>query len=182
MKKLSILLATTLFFTSTVANAQSRTSKGLSDAEKMAITAGAAQACLADSDKLKNYEVIVSRILVNPTATEKEETEVLTAYAQKKLQVYREQKKAPEMDCQEVLRRFDNMEIFKSVVYKDGSIKLPDGRTIKPKRPIKQVSTDKKEEKTKEKAKQKSKVKPFKTKPAKQEEAEKKAFRPKLIQ
>ena len=85
MKKLSFLLATTLILTSTIADAQSRTSKGLTEVDKLAITAGAAQACLADSDKLKNYEVIVSRILANPTVSEKEETEVLTAYAQKKL-------------------------------------------------------------------------------------------------
>lgn len=181
MKKLSFLLATTLILTSTIADAQSRTSKGLTEVDKLAITAGAAQACLADSDKLKNYEVIVSRILANPTVSEKEETEVLTAYAQKKLQVYQEQKKAPEMDCQEVLRRFDSLPIFESVVYKDGTIKLPDGRTIKPKRPIKQsVDVKAKTEKKKETVKKK-KLKPFKPKPAEKKE-EKKPFRPKVIQ
>ena len=181
MKKLSLLLATTLILTSTLTQAQSRTSKGLSDAEKLAITAGAAQACLVDSDKLKNYEVIVSRILANPTVSEKEETEVLTAYAQKKLQVYQEQKKAPEMDCLEVLRRFDNLPIFKSVVYKDGTIQLPDGRKIQPKRPIKQiVDVSAKTEKKTKKAK-KDKLKPFKPKAMTPKE-EKKPFRPKVIQ
>lgn len=179
MKKLSLLLATTLFFTSTVCLAQSRTSKGLSEAEKLAITAGAAQACLADSDKLKNYEVIVSRILVNPTVTEKEETEILTTYAQKKLQVYKEQKNAPEMDCLEVLRRFDNLPIFKSVVYKDGTIQLPDGRKIKPKRPVKQVVTT--QPGTKKETAKKKKLKPFKPKTTPKKE-EKKPFRPKVIQ
>lgn len=134
MKKALIFLIVTLV--PFISQAQSRTGNGLTDAEKLAILSGAAQACQADQDKLINYEVIVSRILVNPTTSEQEETAVLTAYARKKFQVFNEQKSAPEMDCDEVLRRFDNLEIFKSVVYQDGTIKLPDGKVIKPVRPI----------------------------------------------
>lgn len=135
MKKAAVLLVGALVF-QTAAMAQSRTANGLSDAERLAISAGAAQACGADNNKLVNYEVIVSRILVNPTATEQEETAVLTEYAQKKFEVFNEQKKAPEMGCAEVVRRFENLPIFKSVVYRDGTIKLPDGKVIKPKRPV----------------------------------------------
>lgn len=135
MKKMGILLLSALLL-NTSALAESRTSKGLTDAEKFAIMAGAAQACNADQDKLINYEVIVSRILVNPTKSSQEETAALTAYARKKFQVYTEQKQKPEMACDEVLRRFDNQPIFKAVVYQDGTVKLPDGKTIKPERPI----------------------------------------------
>ncbi len=135
MKKALIFLLLTLM--PVICQAQSRTGNGLTDAEKLAILAGAAQACQANQDKLINYEVIVSRILVNPTTSEQEETAVLTAYARKKFQVFNEQKAAPEMDCAEVLRRFDNLEIFKSVVYQDGTVKLPDGKIIKPVRPVK---------------------------------------------
>ncbi len=133
MKKALFLM---FLFLPVICQAQSRTGNGLTDAEKLAIMAGAAQACQADHDKLINYEVIVSRILVNPTTSEQQETAVLTAYARKKFQVFNEQKAAPEMDCSEVLRRFDNLEIFKSVVYQDGTVKLPDGKVIKPKRPV----------------------------------------------
>lgn len=133
MKKALFLM---FLFLPVICQAQSRTANGLTDAEKLAILAGAAQACQADHDKLINYEVIVSRILVNPTTSEQEETAVLTAYARKKFQVFNEQKSAPEMDCAEVLRRFDNLEIFKSVVYQDGTVKLPDGKVIKPTRPV----------------------------------------------
>lgn len=134
MRKAVVFFVSVLF--PVVCFAQSRTGNGLSDAEKAAILAGAAQACHADEDKLINYEVIISRVLVNPTSSEAEETAVLTAYARKKFQVYNEQKAAPEMDCSEVLHRFDNLEIFKSVVFEDGTVKLPDGKIIKPKRPV----------------------------------------------
>lgn len=135
MKKAAVLLLGVMLL-QTTAQAQSRTSNGLSDAERLAVPAGAAQACGADTNKLINYEVIVSRILANPTTTEQEETAVLTEYAQKKFEVYTDQQKSPEMDCPEVLRRFDNLPIFKSVVYRDGTIQLPDGKVIKPKRPV----------------------------------------------
>ena len=139
MKKILFILTSLSLLLTTPTLAQSRTSKGLTEAEKLAITAGAAQACGADTDKLKNYEVIASRILVNQTATEKEETAALTAYARKKFEVYSEQKKAPEMYCSEVLNRFDNLPIFQSTVYQDGTLKLPDGKIIKPIRPLNQT-------------------------------------------
>lgn len=114
-----------------------RTASGLSDSDKLAITAGAAQACNADADKLDTYEMIASRILVNPTRSEKEENAVLTAYAQKKFQTYQEQKGAPEISCSEVLARFYKLPLFRSTVYRDGTLKLPDGKIIKPVRPLK---------------------------------------------
>lgn len=36
--------------------------------------------------------------------------------------------------CDEVNRRFNNQKIFKSTLYKNGTIKFPDGKVIKPRR------------------------------------------------
>lgn len=137
MKKIIFLgLVSTLLFTSHICEASSRTAKGLSEIDKLAITAGAAQACGADRDKMTTYEMIVSRILVNPTRSTQAEQAVLTAYARKKLQTYQEQKSSPEIDCYEVLDRFNSMPLFRSTVYRDGTLKLPDGKIIKPVRPV----------------------------------------------
>ncbi len=113
-----------------------RTAVGLSEGEQLAITAGVAHACGADEDKLSTYEMIASRILVNPTRSAKEETAVLTEYARRKLRAYQEQKAAPEINCREVLSRFYKMPLFRSTVYRDGTVKLPDGSKIKPVRPV----------------------------------------------
>ena len=139
MKKiiLSCLWGTLLLTLPSLAEEGSRTMKGLSDIDKLAITAGAAQACNADSDRMDTYEMIVSRILVNPTRSEKEESAVLTAYAQRKLQTYQEQKASPEINCSEVLARFYKLPLFRSTVYRDGTLKLPDGTIMKPVRPLK---------------------------------------------
>ena len=183
MKKALFLM---FLFLPVICQAQSRTANGLTDAEKLAILAGAAQACQADRDKLINYEVIVSRILVNPTTSEQEETAVLTAYARKKFQVFNEQKAAPEMDCAEVLRRFDNLEIFKSVVYQDGTVKLPDGKVIKPKRPVVTANDNKSAPKNVEKKQEASPKASKASKPAKKPAAPAaksplKPFHPKTI-
>ena len=48
-----------------------------------------------------------------------------------------EQKKKSLMPCNDVLKRFEKQDIFKSVIYRDGTIKMPTGQVIKPQRPIK---------------------------------------------
>ncbi len=137
MKKIILIALGSILLTGLSAYAAgSRTADGLSEGDQLAITAGVALACGADDDKLATYEMIASRILVNPTRSDKEENAVLTAYAQSKLRAYQEQKKAPEMSCQEVLNRFYKLPLFKSTVYRDGTLKLPDGKKIKPVRPV----------------------------------------------
>ena len=117
--------------------ANSRTAKGVSVTEQLGISAGVALACQVDTDQLKNYEMIASRIIVNPLKTDKEEKEALNIYAKAKLKAFQEQKKKSLMRCSEVLKRFEKQDIFKSVVYRDGTIKMPNGKVIKPQRPIK---------------------------------------------
>lgn len=143
MKKNIGILFCVLVVISTVptAFADSRTSRGISETEQLGITAGVALACQADKEQMKNYEMIASRIIVNPTPSERSEKEALTLYAQAKLKAYEEQKKSPEIACREVLNRFYNQSIFKSVVYRDGTVKLPSGKVIKPQRPIVRVKT-----------------------------------------
>ncbi len=131
MKK-SILLAILSIILSTSALADSRTAKNLSTAQQLGITAGIAQACNVDTEQLKNYELIASRIIVNPTINKAAETAILKEYAQSKLKAYKTQQKSPNLSCREVVGRFYNQDIFKSVVYPDGTVKLFDGTVIKP--------------------------------------------------
>ena len=115
----------------------SRTAKGVSLTEQLGISAGVALACQVDTDQLKNYEMIASRIIANPLKTEKEEKEALNVYAKAKLKAFQEKKKKSLMNCSEVLKRFEKQDIFKSVIYRDGTIKMPNGQVVKPQRPFK---------------------------------------------
>ena len=138
MKKNKCLLfcaATVLLFNLSV-HADVRTAKGLSETEQFGLSAGVALACGVDRDQLKNYEMIASRLIVNPLNTDAAEREALNVYAKAKLKAFTEQKQRNLIPCSEVLKRFENQEIFKAVVYRDGTLKMPNGRVIKPERPV----------------------------------------------
>ena len=149
MKKNSLisLCILTTFLCSGDVLANSRTMQGVSETEQLGISAGVALACHADQEQLKNYEMIASRIISNPLKTVAAEKEALRLYAQAKLKAYTEHKKQKLMNCNEVLSRFESQEIFKSVIYRDGTIKMPNGKVIKPERPLKTKKTSKKKKK-----------------------------------
>ena len=137
-KNISLLFCIGLVvLTPTSLLANSRTAKGVSLTEQLGISAGVAFACQVDADQLENYEMIASRIIVNPIKTDKEEKEALKIYAKAKLKAFKEQKQKSLMPCGEVLKRFEKQEIFKSVIYRDGTIKMPNGKVVKPQRPVK---------------------------------------------
>lgn len=149
MKKNSLisLCILTTFLCSGDVLANSRTMQGVSETEQLGISAGVALACDVDEEQLKNYEMIASRIISNPLKTDAAEKAALRLYAQAKLKALTEQKKQKLMNCNEVLSRFESQEIFKSVIYRDGTIKMPNGKVIKPERPLKTKKTSKKKKK-----------------------------------
>lgn len=105
--------------------------KTLTETQKLGITAGTAYACGADQ-RLKNYELIVSYILKNKSKDANMAQRQVKEYAQAKFDAYRMQRAIPNLSCSEVLYSFYNLPLLKSVVYKNGTIKLPDGKLIKP--------------------------------------------------
>lgn len=117
--------------------AQSRTINGVTETEQLGIAAGVAMACRVDYDTLANYEMIASRIIANPLKTDTDERVAIKLYSEAKLKAYKEQKKSPKMHCSEILERFKSQEIFKTTVYRDGTLKFSNGKVLKPKRPIK---------------------------------------------
>ncbi len=88
--------------------------------------AGVAYACEAGKD-LDNFELIVSRILVNTAPNKKMEQAYLQEYAQAKKTAMIKQSKNPPMSCAQFLKEFSKQKIFQSMVMSDGSVKNPDG-------------------------------------------------------
>ena len=96
------------------------------EAGQLGTMAGLADAC-GSKDKLKNYELIAARLIANKSASEEEEMQAYRRYAEEKVHAKRKHQKSPKMTCGEILKRFENMPLFKSIVYKDGSLKFYDG-------------------------------------------------------
>ena len=98
----------------------------LDEAAQLGTMAGLAEAC-GEKKKLENFELISARLIANKSNSEEQEMEGYRRYAEEKLRAAREHKKSPKMTCGEILNRFQKMPLFKSVVYKDGSLKFYDG-------------------------------------------------------
>lgn len=148
-KNKTLLFCAFLLMLSATAIADTRTAKGVSETEQFGISAGVALACGVDRDQLKNYEMIASRLISNPLKTDKAEKEALNVYAKAKLKAFKEQKQRQILACPEVLKRFEGQEIFKAIVYRDGTVKMPNGHVIKPERPIQKKSKKSKSKKKK---------------------------------
>ncbi len=110
------------------------------DAGVLGTMAGVAKACNENTQKLDDYELIAVRLIANKANSAEQEKDGYRRYVQEKLRAERKQKKNPQMSCNEVLYRFKNMPLFKSIVYRDGSLKLSDGTFLKAKRPALKVN------------------------------------------
>ena len=98
----------------------------LDEANQLGTMAGLAEAC-GEKKKLENFELISARLIANKSNSEEQEMEGYRRYAEGKIRAAREHKKSPKLTCGEILNRFQKMPLFKSVVYKDGSLKFYDG-------------------------------------------------------
>lgn len=156
MKKNIWILSFLILTVPSVCFSASRTLNGIPENEQLGMMAGLALACNAGG-LLDDYELIASRIMANPAVTKQEELSLFRGYAQAKLKAYKEQKNAPEVSCGEVLDRFSRLPIFQSVVYADGTVKLPDGKVITPKRKTKMIPAKKPASKKYSKAVKRSK-------------------------
>jgi len=115
--------------------AQDKTLRNMSEAQLLGITAGTALACNAGA-KLDDFELIANRYIANQALNDAAEKQGYREYAQEKFNTYQAQKKNPQLTCAEVLESFNSLPIFKTVVYADGSIKTPEGKIIKTRKPL----------------------------------------------
>ena len=112
-----------------------QTERVYTEAEQMGTMAGLAYACGA-KQKLKDFELIAAHILADKSATSDEAEKKLREFNTMKYRYMKKQKDAPRMSCKEILEHFDNMPIFQSTVYADGTVKMFDGTVLKPQYPV----------------------------------------------
>lgn len=129
MKKVWCVLIPCLVF-STLCSAQGSI-KSMTEAEQLGTMAGVALACNAGS-RLDDYELISSYIIANKAPDATARKKLFKEYAAAKLRSYNLQKDITKTPCPEVLEHFYALPIFGAVIYKDGTIKMPDGKILKP--------------------------------------------------
>lgn len=102
----------------------------LEDVRTLGYVSGEGLACGAE--RYPSYELIARAYLVTKARSDDEQAEGMLEYNKAKATAFIEKRGGNYFGCDEVNYRFDKQKIFKSKLYKDGTIRLPDGKIIKP--------------------------------------------------
>lgn len=103
--------------------------------EVRALGAIAGQGLACGSAKYDTFELLARAILLTKSPSDKLQNDAVYAYSEEKANAYISKEMDGFYECTAINRRFDNQEIFKAVLYADGTIKMPDGQVLTPRRP-----------------------------------------------
>ena len=126
MKTLKILMVLAIFYTY---NASAQTSY-IEDVKNFGYASGEGLACGAS--RYPTYELIARAYLVSAASSDKEQATGMYEYNSAKARAYMNKHRDGFLGCEEINTRFNNQKIFNSKLYKNGTLKLPDGKIIKP--------------------------------------------------
>ncbi len=90
------------------------------------------QGLACKSQKYHQFELLARAIVVGKAPNAAVQEDGLKSFAAGKAEAFMDAERSGFANCAEILKRFDNQPIFKSVLYSDGRLKLPDGTMIKP--------------------------------------------------
>lgn len=102
----------------------------LEDVKNLGYISGEGIAC--DAPRYRSYELVARAYLISSARSDKEQSAGMYAYNEAKANAFLKKRKEGLYDCGEVRERFENQEIFKTKLYKNGKLIMPDGKVIKP--------------------------------------------------
>lgn len=102
----------------------------LEEMQSLGAVAGQGLACQAS--KYETFEMIARALLVTKATSDEEQEAGMRAYNEYKANAFVSKLEENLSGCNRIASQFDSQKIFKSVIYGDGSIKLPDGKIIEP--------------------------------------------------
>lgn len=102
--------------------------------EVKALGAVAGQGMACGASKYNTFELLARAILISKAPSDKIQSEGVYAYNEAKANAYISKQMDGFFECGAINRRFDNQDIFKATLYRDGTIKMPDGTIITPRR------------------------------------------------
>lgn len=121
--------------------------------EVKALGAISGQGLACGSAKYDTFELLARAILLTKAPTDKLQNDAIYAYSEAKANAYMSKEMDGFYECAAINARFDNQEIFKAVLYADGTIKMPDGQVLTPRRAYDATMIYKKNDRVRETAK-----------------------------
>lgn len=128
MKK--VLLSVLMLFAATSVQAQM---PYIEEVRALGAIAGQGLAC--GSEKYDTFELLARAILLTKSPSDKLQSDAIYAYSEAKANAYMSKEMDGFYECAQINRRFDSQDIFKAVLYGDGTIKMPDGKILTPRNP-----------------------------------------------
>ncbi len=103
--------------------------------EVRALGAVAGQGLACGASKYDTFELLARAILISKAPTDEVQAQGMYAYNEEKANAYVSKQYDGFFECPQINRRFDAQPIFQATLYADGTIKMPDGQIITPRRP-----------------------------------------------
>lgn len=103
--------------------------------EVRALGAISGQGLACGASKYDTFELLARAILLTKSPSDKLQNDAIYAYSEEKANVYMSKEMDGFFECAQINKRFDNQDIFKAVLYADGTIKMPDGKILTPRKP-----------------------------------------------
>lgn len=123
----------------------------LQEVKALGVISGQGLAC--GSSKYDTFELLARAILLTKAPSDRLRRDAVYAYSEAKADAYLSKQMDGFYECAQINRRFDAQEIFKAVLYADGTIKMPDGQILTPRQPYDATMIYKKDNKIRENAK-----------------------------
>lgn len=127
MKKWLLILSLLL-----CGNAQAQMSY-IEEAKALGMIAGQGLAC--EASKYQTFELLARAIILTKSPSLAQQSEGLKAYLEEKADIFVAKQLDNFANCPNIAKRFDEQEIFKTTLYADGTIKMPDGQIFTPREP-----------------------------------------------
>ncbi len=105
----------------------------IEEAKTLGIVAGQGLAC--NSSRYDQFEMLARAIILTKAPSVQALQDGLYAYNSAKADIFLAKRKDGGYLCGEILRMFDNQDIYNITLYEDGTLKMPDGQIITPKTP-----------------------------------------------
>lgn len=102
----------------------------IEDVKNLGYISGEGVACGAK--RYPSYETVARAYLVSAAKSNEEQSRGMYAYNEAKANAFMHIYRSGNYDCAEIRERFNNQKIFKTKLYKNGTLKMPDGKVIKP--------------------------------------------------
>ena len=128
MKKLLAIFGITFFFTQKALAAPQPTY--MEEVQGLGYLAGEGLAC--NASKYHTYEMIARTFLVSKAKSDDEQAQAVEVYNEAKANAFIVKMKDGLSNCASIVQSFDHQKIFKTIIYGDGTLKMPDGKIIKP--------------------------------------------------